>query len=410
MKLTVRDLFDIPIMKNFKLIAGEKGLNRPVMLTETLDFEFTKGISMPRSTLFTGKSLILTSLLFAKDDPRQILEAVKGLFALDVSCMAYKKVIYHSLPQEVIDFADEKGFPILEFGGDEFFEDIIFSINRELRDGEDIASLERDLARILDQEASPREELKIRKKINPGFKRFIRAVSVKDLSLKSEEAIVKMVGKMASLERISKKAALCKFRDTYFIFLSQDTDEIFRFRALLADIFAALSIDESKIHCGVSAVLPISEDFGKVVREAFWACNVAVMENDPARYYDNIGIYRLIIPEIHSKNILNYMREYLSPLGDVTPVQGISGRAGREEGLLPVPVQGEKNVLLETACVYILSKGDLDETAAKLFCHKNTARYRLSKLHEILDPYSNDKEFHENLSIAVRIYMLSQFL
>ena len=298
----------------------------------------------------------------------------------------------------------------LEFGGDEFFEDIIFSINRELRDGEDIASLERDLARILDQEASPREELKIRKKINPGFKRFIRAVSVKDLSLKSEEAIVKMVGKMASLERISKKAALCKFRDTYFIFLSQDTDEIFRFRALLADIFAALSIDESKIHCGVSAVLPISEDFGKVVREAFWACNVAVMENDPARYYDNIGIYRLIIPEIHSKNILNYMREYLSPLGDVTPVQGISGRAGREEGLLPVPVQGEKNVLLETACVYILSKGDLDETAAKLFCHKNTVRYRLSKLHEILDPYSNDKEFHENLSIAVRIYMLSQFL
>lgn len=46
----------------------------------------------------------------------------------------------------------------------------------------------------------------------------------------------------------------------------------------------------------------------------------------------------------------------------------------------------------------------------KLFCHKNTVRYRLSKLHEILDPYSNDKEFHENLSIAVRIYMLSQFL
>ena len=33
MKLTVRDLFDIPIMKNFRLVAGEKGLNRPVMLT-----------------------------------------------------------------------------------------------------------------------------------------------------------------------------------------------------------------------------------------------------------------------------------------------------------------------------------------------------------------------------------------
>lgn len=77
MKLTVKDLFDIPIFKNFKLIAGADGQDRPVCLTETLDFEFTRGIPMPRSTLFTAKSLVLTSLLFAKDDPRQILEAVK---------------------------------------------------------------------------------------------------------------------------------------------------------------------------------------------------------------------------------------------------------------------------------------------------------------------------------------------
>lgn len=90
--------------------------------------------------------------------------------------------------------------------------------------------------------------------------------------------------------------------------------------------------------------------------------------------------------------------------------RGFQAAPLRKKASRPVPVQGERNVLLETACVYILSKGDLDETAAKLFCHKNTVRYRLSKLHEILDPYSNDKEFHENLSIAVRIYMLSQFL
>ena len=217
-----------------------------------------------------------------------------------------------------------------------------------------------------------------------------------------------MVGRMASLERISKKLLSVSSETLTLYSLSQDTDEIFRFRALLADIFAALSIDESKIHCGVSAVLPISEDFGKVVREAFWACNVAVMENDPARYYDDIGIYRLIIPEIHSKNILNYMREYLSPLGDVAPVQGISGSAAQEEGPPACSLsRGERNVLLETACVYILSKGDLDETAAKLFCHKNTVRYRLSKLHEILDPYSNDKEFHENLYRRQNIYAVA---
>lgn len=391
MKLTVKDLFDIPILKNFRLVAGEKGLDRPVMLTETLDFEFTKGITMPRSTLFTGNSLVLTSLLFAKDDPHQILEAVKGLVDLNVSCLAYKKVIYSRLPAEVLAFADEAGFPILEFGGDEFFEDIIFAVNHELSDGEDIASLERDISAILDQETTAREEFKIRKKINPVFKRFVQAVAIKDMSLQTEEEIVRLVGKVASSERISKKAALCKFRETYFIFLSQDTDESSRFKALLADIFVALGTDENKLRCGFSAILPISEDFGKIVKEAFWACNVAVMENTPLRRYDEIGIYRLIVPEIHSKNVLDYMKEYLSPLGD-----GADSSNG--------------DSLLETACTYILSRGDLDETAAKLFCHKNTVRYRLANLHRLLDPYSNDKEFHENLSIAVRIYLLSRFL
>lgn len=406
MKLTVKDLFDIPIFKNFKLIAGADGQTRQVCLTETLDFEFTRGIPMPRSTLFTSKSLVLTSLLFAKDDPRQILEAVKGLFDLGVSCMAYKPVIYKQLPQEVVHFANENAFPILEFGGDEFFEDIIFAVSYELNDGEDIASLETDLSKILDQEASPREELKIRKKINSDFKRYIRVAAIKDNSLQSEEEITLLVKKMASLERINKKASLCKFKDSYFIFLSQETPNEVRFKALLTDIFIALEIDESKIRCGLSSVLSTSDNFGKVIREAFWACNVAVLESDTLRYYNEIGIYRLIIPEIHSKNLINYMSEYLSPLGDVSVVS--KGLHEYDNNIFDNGAS--KNILLETACTYILARGDLDETASRMFCHKNTIRYRLSKLHDLLDPYCNEKEFHENLSMAIRIYMLSHFL
>ena len=406
MKLTVKDLFDIPIFKNFKLIAGADGQDRPVCLTETLDFEFTRGIPMPRSTLFTAKSLVLTSLLFAKDDPRQILEAVKGLYDLGVSCMAYKPVIYKNLPFEVIEFANEKNFPILEFGGDEFFEDIIFAVSYELNDGEDIASLEADLSKILEQDASPKEELKIRKEINSDFKRYIRVAAIKDHSLQSEDDIICLVKKIASLERINKKASLTKFKDSYFIFLSQDTANEARFKALLADIFIALEIDENKISCGLSSILSTNDNFGKAIREAFWACNVAVLENDTLRYYNEIGIYRLIIPEIHSKNLINYMAEYLSPLGDISAIPKVSHEYGNN-----ISYNGDsKNTLLETACTYILARGDLDETASRMFCHKNTIRYRLSKLHDLLDPYCNEKEFQENLSMAIRIYMLSNFL
>ena len=79
-----------------------------------------------------------------------------------------------------------------------------------------------------------------------------------------------------------------------------------------------------------------------------------------------------------------------------------------EEYLAPLLCNNEE--LLNTACTYIKSKGDLDKTAESLYCHKNTVRYRLNKIHEILDPKSNEKEFNENLSIAIRIYLFSQFL
>lgn len=392
MKLTVGDLFDIPILKNFKLRAGAGGLKNEIKIMEILDFEFTKGVTMPRVTLFSENSFVLTSLLFAKDDPAQLLEAVKGLYSFNASCMAYKTVVYKELPQEVLDFADAHDFPILEFGGDEFFEDIIFAVNQELGVGENIASLERDILKILDQETTPKEEIRIKKKLNPNFKKYIRAVAISDSTIPDEAVILKMIKRWETLDRINKKASICKFKNGYFLLLSQDTKDDERFRALLADIFVMFEIDENKIHYGISSIRLSAEDFGRTLREAFWACNVAVIENTAHRSYEEIGIYRLLVPEIHSKNVQNYMSEYLSPLGDLSDFDA------------------EKPELLNTACIYILSHGDLDETAGKLFCHKNTIRYRLSKLHQLLDPYSNEKEFQENLSIAIRIYLLTQFL
>ncbi|UZM99773.1 PucR family transcriptional regulator ligand-binding domain-containing protein [Lysinibacillus sp. MHQ-1] len=54
--------------------------------------------------------------------PEYLLNAVKSLIELGASALAYKPVIYKDLPEEVITYAEEQNFPILRFGGDEFFE------------------------------------------------------------------------------------------------------------------------------------------------------------------------------------------------------------------------------------------------------------------------------------------------
>ena len=171
MGLTVKDLFDIDIFKDFKLIAGEKGLDRPVKATEILDFEFVQGAGMSRDKVFEGESIVLSSLLFAKDDPAIITDAVRRLNQLNISCLAYKPVFIKELPAEAIEYADEHGFPILEFGGDEFFEDIILAVRTEIGAGSDMAEIEQKLESIIDGELTDKETSRFARRLNPDFKR-----------------------------------------------------------------------------------------------------------------------------------------------------------------------------------------------------------------------------------------------
>ena len=54
----------------------------------------------------------------------------------------------------------------------------------------------------------------------------------------------------------------------------------------------------------------------------------------------------------------------------------------------------------------VLAKGDTIKAAERLFCHKNTIRYRIGKLQEKVDPLTNEKEFYQNLAAAIKVYLL----
>ncbi len=385
MGLTVKDLFDLNIMKNFKLIAGAGGLDRPITRTEILDFEFVQGVGMDRDRIFEGESIAISSLLFAKDNPVLILDTVMRLYELNVSCFAYKPVFINELPEEVLRFADSNDFPILKFGGDEFFEDVVLQVTNELNRENDILAIENDLEKVLDKEMNQKEELKFCRRINPNLKQFISVVAVWDETREPEE-IETLVRQHLDSGRLRRKTALCKFRRGYFIILSQDEPEESRFAALLEDLCIQLGLDRKNFRMGFSTIKRMEEDFGRCIREAFWACIVARMEETPSRRYEEMGIYRFIVPEINSPNMKAYMEEYLKPV-----------------------LKPEERELLHTATAYVFCSGDVVKTAERLFCHKNTVRYRLAKIQEMVDPKSNDKAFYESLSIAIRIYMLTKF-
>ena len=116
MALKVKDVLQLQSLQGMKLVAGKKGLDRVVCSAGIADYEFAPDIEYHNDSPFDKESFVISSLLFAHNDEGRILEAVKMLYEMGTSAFAYKDIIYGQLPQEVVRFANEKGYPIFAFG------------------------------------------------------------------------------------------------------------------------------------------------------------------------------------------------------------------------------------------------------------------------------------------------------
>src|SRR5690606_22437393 len=152
--ITVKDLLQLPVTEKFSVVAGGNGLNRKIQGIEILDFEFTEGVQQMRETAFSPHSLVLSSLLFANNKPKLLIETIKKLIEMEVTALAYKPVIFRELPNEVLVFANEQHFPILRFGGDEYFEEIIFDVKEYINKRNHSLFLENMMKSLIREEVS----------------------------------------------------------------------------------------------------------------------------------------------------------------------------------------------------------------------------------------------------------------
>lgn len=384
MAVTIHDVLELDIMKSFKVVAGRGGLSSEILETEILDFEFLQEGQAYREKIFDGDSIVLSSLLFAKDEPELVLDAVKRLMSLNVKALAYKPVFYKQLPQEALDYADEHDFTILEFGHDEFFEPIITSI-KELVEKDQAADLTETLfEEMLERKFTAEEAEAAKDKINPLLRPEAMAVCLR-LEGAGEERIREIIRRGRPDQRLSSKIFVGKCKDKLMVILSQDEQNLNRFRALMEDVKVAYGLTEEIYVEGVSDIRNIGIGIDRIIQQAYWAQTVAEIEEEQSKSYKDLGVYKLIISDIHASSIAEYMETYLGPLFDDSE---------------------KEQELLHTAIEYILAKGDSQKTAERLFCHKNTIRYRLGKIQEKLDPAVNEREFYQNLAMAVKIHLL----
>lgn len=385
MAITINDILKLKSLQNFMLLAGESGTDRIVTMTGILDYEFLDKGKPFKPEAFDKDSFVISSLLFAKENKDLILPAIEGLINSGVSGFAFKTVIFDELPEEVLDLADKHSFPIYSFGGVDMFENIIFDIMDAVKNDNNMRLIEKNIDRMLEQNLTRSEVVVLSKGISTAFKQTAKIAYINNAKNGSADSADRIIKRFYSNKQLSSKAVMCGYKGNLIVIVTMNNFNKNSFGVVMEEIIEYCGLGGSDISVGYSNVHAAYEGMDYCLKEAYYAHIAGQIENRRAMYYEQTGTYKFLIPEINSENLVSFMYSYLEPV------------LNEEEQF-------------KTAIQFVLSKGDVAETANRLICHKNTVRYRINKLKETLDSEVPDAVFYENLSTAIKIYLLKQRL
>lgn len=375
MALTVKDILTLPSLKSFKLIAGNKGLSNDVITAGIADYEFVKGINYDLSKAFEKDSIVISSLLFAKDQPEAILPAIKTLKESGVSAFAYKQILFDNLPQEVLDYANEQNFPIFSFKDEAWFENIIFDI---------MAAVERDDSRHLSEfyiekminASATREEVSnIRYGISLLLDKTVSACYINHPELDAN----RVFRSFYMSKSLREKVLVSKYDKGIFILITTPKWSEEAHRIILREACQTLSLPVESEEITLSQLHPAAQ-LDKAFQEGYFAWVTKTFFNRKTSSFSELGVFSAILPLSNTEELKSFSKEYMTKVAEYK----------------------------DTIAAYIRNGGDIVATSLDLSCHSNTVRYRLNKIKELVNaPNETDHELFRDLSIA---YVVSKVL
>ncbi|MDD6043440.1 MAG: PucR family transcriptional regulator [Eubacteriaceae bacterium] len=371
MALTMKYILTLPALKSFKLVAGEDGLERDVVSAGIADYEFVDGIDYDLSKAFEKDSLVISSLLFAKDKPSLLRPAIKQLNEAGVAAFAFKSVFFDNLPEEVIAYANENSFPIFSYKDGTWFENIIFQVMSAVEKDDARYLSEVHIEKMIKNTITQSEIDNIRRGISLLLSKTVSAVYIKSSDLDAS-GIFRAYYMSKSLR---DKILVAKYNDGVFVLITNSSWNEKTHRVILDEACQILSLPVNAENLVLSGMYPATE-LHKAFREAYYGWAAGLLSLRKVTSYENLGVYSALLPLSSSSELKTYAQSYLRRL------------KGYEE----------------TIEAYINNGGDIIATSINLNCHANTIRYRLSKMKELAGAKDEtDHELFRDLSIAYAV-------
>lgn len=379
MFITVNEALKLESLKDFKIIAGKKGLNNNIKKVGILDHET---IDMLKES-FEEDEFIISTLLIIKDNVKECYGFVEKLIEAKTSGLAIKNIYFNDLPEEVKELANRKSFPIFIFR-DVYFEDVITSVTDTIKEKNDVEALVLKIDNILYSDLNNVIIKKIAYEINREFREKNIVVYCKRKNKKTKiDDISKIIENNIALSKFNK---IIPYKDGYLIINTFEDVNVKEIENIILRRLEVLGINTNKFIVGISSLYKNLGELNLSINESIYAYKYSKMYEKQISFFNNIGTNKILIPLIDNMWIKKYHDNMISPL-----------------------IKYDKKndtELLKTAITYIRNNGDIKATSKDLFQHSNTIRYRIEKIAKILNGNNDSKGFYEQLAIAIRIHNL----
>ncbi|MCD1147419.1 PucR family transcriptional regulator [Peptoniphilus sp. KCTC 25270] len=382
MALTLKKLLQLQHFQEFKCIAGHNGMDRIITSTGILDYEPILDPDMDYEEVFNPNCFVLSSLLFARNNPDSILPTIIELNKSHISAFAFKDILFDQLPQEVIDYANIQNFPIFQFS-DTWFENIIFSIMDAVQSENDEILTEGTIKDLIQMKLPPSQVHSLAANLSINYHQYLTCFYIEMKGEKSSYQAENTLKSAHQNKELQQKVLVAKYKKGFFLLITGDSkdqkeycDAFFNLLPFTKEQLAEIAIVSQ------SEILPAKGSLSNVIQQSYHGYIGAKVLEKTFCLYDELGTLKFLIPLHKSHEMDEYYRKNMHLL-----------RQERD--------------LFDTAQHFISERGNINKTAEACFCHPNTIRYRLKRIKQLLSlPQDGEHELYEELSTILKLYKL----
>lgn len=386
--ITVLDILNLPIMANASLKAGHNGLKNIVSYVNVLDNYYDP--AKPEETPINyGQNFYLTSMYFGIDNEDYIVTVMQHFADMNVSAVCIIDNYMTELPAAAYAIANEHRIPIIFINADIPYALIISSIMSLKLSYQDSELKEKTLYELTSPNCPQSRKEVLIHQLNTNLIGEVISFYCQDMQNKDTPDLISSRIYFLDKVRNNKAAFACCYKDGIILVKSFPSLKKGGIDAICKEIVSGIRSAFPGAAIGISNPLPLLQ-LGESVTQSYAAAMSGIQNTNGITYFKDIGISQFLLRIISRPELEEYYDSLISPI-------------------LKYDKKYNSN-LLETLKIYVECNLDHIKTGELLHIHKNTVRYRLNKIKELIPYGMSPLDFNFSLYMIYRILKIKSIL